>query len=411
MEFSTLRSLPKRRRFVLNLGFLIMLSVYYVNYGAGFHEGTIETMGLSFIVLKVIAVAMIFGALAPRMQAHHIWLLVTLYGFYAVSYTLVMLIEGEYGDKLFLNTLIQIPVLVAIAQSRWKIDFPRLLHFIGLILAVQIGIDILILQNGSSLWVSQAYVGGAGNPSSFGIECVFMLAFYLLHPASDRRAFLMALLMFYGVVMTKSLFAALAAAVILFIWAIRRPWRLFLAIGAVVTMVLVVLSHLEGGDVDGDFVFLAHKISAAAAFVGVLDYSVESSHSVSTRGAMHEETFRALFDAPWRFMIGHFDGLTYWPMDSQFLTYLGSFGGVALISFLLLHILWIIYGYKLRKLDGGFCLIVFLIYSGIFLTNRILDYFPIASFYFFAIAIATRRGEYVKPVLCSPFASSQDSRR
>lgn len=388
MNVSPKKLLPKERLTLLKFGFAILFSVYYFNYMGSFSEGDLENTGPFATLFKFASVAIVFGALAPRFRIDCKSLLIGLYGFFAISF-LFSIVSGDLlNDVLFLNTLIQIPVFLAVTQSRWRIDFPALLRFIGFVLAVQIAIDTLIWQSEGSLWLSGAFIGGSGNPSAFGFECVLMLAFYLLHPFAGKRAFFMALVMLYGAVMTKSLFALLAAAMIIVVWALKRPRRTFYMLG-LVTAVNIAASIYLSDMIENNLSFLQHKLSAVGSFVGAVDYDTTSALSVSLRQEIHDQTFGILYDEPWRFIVGHFSGLVYWPVDSQVLTYLGSFGGFALILFVLLHLHWLVRGYNCRKNDGYFSWYILLVFFAIFFTNRILDYFPIASLYFLIIGMAT----------------------
>jgi hypothetical protein len=182
--------------------------------------------------------------------------------------------------------------------------------------------------------------------------------------------------------MTKSLFAVLAVAIIAAIWAFRS-WRrlvasLILACAASMTAYYFAVGLIDNDDPS----FLEHKLRAAGALLGFGSYDVESSGSVSARLEIHQLTYGAVRDEPWRLLVGHLQGQVYWPMDSQVLTYLGSFGIAMLLAFLSIHLLWTRRAWLSAKDDGGFSFVALLLFSLVFLTNRILDYFPVATVYF-----------------------------
>ena len=213
-----MNTLPHNRWVFLRISFALLISVYYYDYSIEFSEGSTSDNGPLLLALKIIPVALIYLSLSPRFRFCPSLALIMIYALFATSYLLGGIVAYEFNDKLFLNTLIQIPVLIALSMSSWKIDLPKLLQFIGSILAIQICIDTLILWNGSSIWMSNAYVGGVGNPSSFGLECCLFMAFYLLHPSRGKLSYVMAAVVMFGAVMTSSLFAALTAASLFIIW-------------------------------------------------------------------------------------------------------------------------------------------------------------------------------------------------
>jgi hypothetical protein len=105
---------------------------------------------------------------------------------------------------------------------------------------------------------------------------------------------------------------------------------------------------------------------------------------------MHARTFDAIQVNPLSLIFGHLQGLPYWPMDSQFLTYLGSFGAPFLILFLSLHLYWTIRAWRKRNNDNGFAVVSFFVFGFIFAINRILDYFPVAIIYFILVSNALK---------------------
>src|SRR5262249_56357751 len=93
---------------------------------------------------------------------------------------------GHTNDTFFINTILQLPVLLALNGTRLHVDYARWLRFIVWLVALQAIIDAIIVMRGSALWISEAFVGGVGNPSSFGLICVLACAFCLLHPQAGR---------------------------------------------------------------------------------------------------------------------------------------------------------------------------------------------------------------------------------
>ncbi len=376
------------RRRLLYIGSLFALSVYYLNYYGNFEEGSTEGVEVPTLLMRLTAVACIVTALLPiRLWSWSSMMVQGLYLYGALSYLLTAAWYGHLTDSLFLNTIIQIPVLLALVGTRFKIDYIGWLRLIFGFLAIQVLIDILIWQAGQLLWQSSAFVGGLGNPSSFGLLCTLGVTFYIFHPSVGRERWMMVGLLSIGAFQTKAMFAVLGITLILLVWILTSWRRTFFAsiLGIALAIGSVLVS--SGQSDDGETGFIEHKLMAVGALLSFVEYDVESSASVSQRIEMHERTFRGLAVDPLGLIIGHLKGLPYWPMDSQLLTYLGSFGAPFLILFLSLHTYWMVCAWRKRRNDNGFTLFCLFIFGLIFMTNRVLDYFPVAIIYFIIISI------------------------
>ncbi len=398
------RNLPPWRWLLLLLGTVILLSVYYLDYSGDFHEGSSASNSPLALPMRALAVMLIAASLAPfRARPGLPFMLIVAYLLAGFSYATALGTYGELNDRLFLNTLLQLPVLWAFSQACWRIDYARWLRFIGGCLLIEAGIDLLVLIFGNTLWLSEAFVGGFGNPSTFGLICSVLVAFYLFHPRAGKRALLKASALAIAAVMTKSLFAVLAVVALFGFWTLQTRRRM--AGGALVGAALLcgvvwwVNTHEEE-------VFLLHKLSAAGAFVGLMDYDTDTSKTVSLRSEMHERTFSAIASDPARLLSGHLEHNVYWQMDSQFLTYLGSFGLLFVTLFFALHFIWMLCAARSRSADARFALGALCLFGVIFFTNRILDYFPAATIYFVCVAMATDGGRGL-PSLAIPVAQKR----
>lgn len=386
----TASELPSGHWITLCLGSVLALSVYYFNYGTTFDEGQIEGASPFTMILRLLSIALIVWSLRPfNFQFNSLALLTILYVASATSFLLSIGISGGSNDILFFNTLLQLPVLIALSTTTQKINYARWFRFIGVVLALQIIVDAMIWFTGASLWLSEAFIGGVGNPSSFGFLCSLLVAFFLFHSKAGPIRWVFVLILAVGAIMSKSLFAVIALGIVYIVW-IFFSWRRIIlsvvAIGAVAVSVPTLLYNTGFSQI----VFIEHKLKAVGALIGLVDYDVDSSASVSLRVAIHEQTFTAIAQDPLRLIYGHLEGKQYWPMDSQFLTYLGSFGVIILAGFLILHFIWLRYSICNRNINGIFNFCALLIFGLIFFTNRILDYFPIAIIYFMLISMATQ---------------------
>jgi hypothetical protein len=389
---SPLHILPTWRRWLLDVGTLLAFCVYYLNYGTSFNEGDIQDGSVLSLPLRALAVLAIVLALSPlRMRMGSALLCVALYIISSISILIAVGIHGGLNDTLFFNTLMQLPILVAVTSSKWDIDHVRWLRFVCGVLVLQSILDVFVWQSGQSLWISSAFVGGVGNPSSFGFLCAIGLAFCLLHPRSGNLHWLIASALAIGAVMSKSLLAVLAVILVVMIWIALGRRRLLLGFSLALISIFTLLSTLTGYDRSEELSFIEHKLNAAGAVVGLVEYDIESSDSVSQRVKIHKQTFAVIEDAPQGLLWGHLDGLPYWPMDSQLLTYLGSFGAPTLMLFLALHLYWMVRAWRMRHVDGGFTFVALSLFGLIFATNRILDYYPVASLYFLVVAMVLHK--------------------
>ena len=383
---------PRWRQCLLYLGTVLALSVYYFNYDATFDEGDIRDAGPLTLLTRLSAVCLIVVGLLPlRLPSRSALMFAALYIYGATSLMLAAYLNGGLNDRFFFNTVMQLPVLLALVGTRWEIDYVRWLRAICEVLAVQVGIDFLIWESGQSLWLSEAFIGGLGNPSSFGLLCSIGLAFCIFHPLAGRVRWMLAIVLAIGALQTKALFAAFAVALVAGCWMVTVVRRTFVGVLIGLTIGLISVFLHSGVSDDGEISFLEHKLKAVGAALLLVEYDVESSASVSQRVEMHKQTFVEIAAAPFDLVWGHLGGLPYWPMDSQLLTYLGSFGIPFVGIFLLLHIHWTVCAWRVRHIDKGFGLLSLSIFGLIFVANRIFDYYPTAIIYFLIVASVLKR--------------------
>jgi hypothetical protein len=383
-------AMPKWHWRFLQVGTLLLISVYYLNYGAEYSDGSSEASNPLTMVVRLLAIALIVFALLPiRLKLDATVALMTFYLLSAGSLVMAWGEAGEINDTLFFNAVIQLPVLVALRGSHWSVDFAQWMRFIARCLVAQAALDAIVLLSGTSLWESEAFVGGLGNPSSFALYCSLAFMFCLLHPQAGRHRYKLAIALAASAIMTKALFAVVAVIIAYVAWAVRSWRRLAVSLILLPTIVLIGFNNSDSIGLD----FVAHKLRASSALLGFIDYDVDSSASVSGRVEIHRRTYEAITEDPAGLLFGHLDQQPYWPMDSQVLTYLGSFGAPMLLVFVVLHMLWISRAWRHASIDGGFTVIALTVFGLIFLTNRILDYYPVATLYFLCIAAAQKKAQ------------------
>jgi hypothetical protein len=388
----TRAALPAHRWPILLGGTLLALCVYYFNYGATFDEGEMQGGNALTMAARVLAVAAIVWALRPyKLRPDSALSLALLYLACAWSLLLSFALLGSLNDSLFVNTLLQLPILVALTATAWHVDHARCFRFMGVVIALQTAGDTVVWLSDASLWISEAFVGGVGNPSSFGLLCSVLCTFFLFHPRAGRARWLLALVLALGAVMSKALFAVLAVAIVSAVWLACSWRRAALGLVAIVVAAAGALTFLAG-NADDDTGFIEHKLNAVGALIGLVEYDIDSSATVSLRLEMHQETLAAISKEPLRLIFGHLGGKPYWPMDSQLLTYIGSFGALMLAAFVALHFYWLTQAVRSRRVDGATAAWSLLLFGLIFATNRILDYFPVAMLYFLIVSMALQNG-------------------
>lgn len=394
----TIAIVQARRDSTLRFGLLLVLCVYYLNYSATFDEGKIEDASPLTMVIRLLSVVLIVWSLRPfKLPFDTSASLAVVYIASAASFLLSIGVAGSLNDGLFFNTLLQLPVLIALSATNRYVDYARCFRFIGIILVLQVIVDTAITVTDASLWLSEAFVGGVGNPSSFGFLCTLLVAFYVFHPQAGSWRGFFVLILSVGALMSKSLFAVIGLGIVYFFWMVCS-WQRIIAGSLTIGVAAVSVVMLLGDVGEGQMSFILHKLRAAGALFGLVDYDVESSDSVSLRVQMHDQTFAAIANDPFRLLYGHLESTQYWPMDSQLLAYLGSFGILMLIAFAALHLLWLWRAIGRKKLDGGFAFFSLMLFGLIFATNRILDYFPIATIYFILISMAVRTNKVREPI-------------
>lgn len=382
------------------LGSALALSVYYLHYvgfdygGGGFDNDVVGAASVRTLPVRLLAVAlMVFGLTPIRLRIDSAFAMTAVTCAALANFLVAWAAYGATNDTFFLNTVLQLPILLALSGTRARVDYPMWFRFIARFVAVQAFIDVAIVAIGKTLFSYGAFVGGVGNPSSFGLICALMCAFCLLHPRAGRGRSLLAVWLAISAIMTKSLFAVLAIAFISALWA-SRSWRRMVASVILGCIVAAAVSYIAFGAADDtDPSFVMRKLGAAAALIGFdrSDNDASDSGSVSARLEIHEQTYDAVLQQPFQLLQGHFQGLVYWPMDSLILTYLGSFGLLILLAFLSIHFFWTYGAWRNPAPDGRFGVVALLLFTFIFLTNRILDYFPVASVYFMCVMASRQR--------------------
>ena len=389
-------------RAVLFVSALLLLGNYYYLYFVGFEQGAVEG-GWQFSLIKILGLSIAFFALLSfslrkNIQIDYFFIFV----FFVLSIVLYlakfMLIGGN--DTLFLNTVICGLPFVVFCLRR---DLSRVMVFFEyclVIIVVQIAIDTVVFLAGRSLWDNNAFIGGLGNPSSFGFVCNMLVCYVLFKRRRKPTSPFYFFILCYGVFMTSSMLAFLMLFMTVALWALSQLSFKRLVLVTVFGGVnigfgnMVVSEHLE------------YKLKSA---IGILDGGEgEQSASVSLRLAIHKEYIDNFFEEPIQAIFFGFNKHAYMKYDSQFLTYFSSFG--FLISSLFFMVIFVVLIRSMILREHRFAFVLMLLFFFAFMTNRILDYYPVPFFMFLIMAYfygcLSRKRISIKNVSVSDFAES-----
>jgi hypothetical protein len=367
---------------------LLLFSTYYYLYFVDFNQGVISN-DEKYAFIKFLFVFIVYSALLRLEIKRNLRLEELFFLLFFVPSVAMLLVKSAIlsaGGYMFLNT-----VLLAVPFIIFKIkSCERVLFFFDcsvIVISLQILVDALIQMKGYSLWQNKAYVGGVGNPSSFGVICIFLIS-YLLHLKKLNLSNLFYVtILSYGALMTSSLLATVLLPMVLLTWGLRSPKKAFIAsFAGILGISLFILS--------GPKLITNHvNYKLSSLFGGGGAAAAERSISVTERVNIHAHFMDGLATKPfYYFFFGSTDN-SYHGVDSQFITYFGSFG-FFLASFFFCGIAVMLF----KAIRSGYADSIFLITSiavfGLsFFTNRILDYFPVSILLFLLLPLMSRECE------------------
>lgn len=371
------------------LGFL-SCSIYIIFYL------NIPNRNIIINLLKAIIFVMPFCymiLLKVKKPPQEVMILFILYMFMLISFlTGVILEKGVFRDIFFANTIFCIGYLFTNCQS---FSVMRDSLFLGIILSLILGgiLDLNAYIGGYSIWEEMSFVGGLGNPSSYGLLCNLSIAWLLFSNFSINRIsitpkFSLVILLSFLSIMSFSLFATFNLILVFMFFISQSPFRVtakVFLIFILLVAVIFLMTEISLPDVQPIFQFLLHKLMGFADFLGFVDYETDAA-SVSVRLGVHERA-AYIFNDQWvSMLLGHPYFISYDKNDSQILTYALSFGIPLMIIFMLLNLRFLYLAFHMRE---KFYFVFFTSFFLIFATNRILDYFPIALIYFLMVVAMT----------------------
>lgn len=337
------------------LGFVIAFSLMYTLYLYGFDSGASSGgVGLR-IFLKISAVIILLtDGLHLKIERYKLSLLI----FMCLGLFSIILFLPYYTsrDLQWINQFMIIPLLF----WRPKMSLDQFKRVFTKIFYLWFVIDLIIFYSGRSLWINEAFVGGVGNPSSFGLFSILAIAFGLY----DRKHLLL-LVGILGLLLSKALMPFLAIIVSFFIIMNFRTKTVILSLMLLALINAdVILSILPK--------HLVFKIDGLISFIGQGDY--KNLASIGTRLEFFDSAIYSMGSLD-TFLFGKYENNYYYSGDSQWLTYLTSFGVPLTILFFLACIA--VWHVVISKSKNKAVKVFFLALFFLFITNRILDYWPV----------------------------------
>lgn len=395
--FEATSSLSAGAKIALFVSALLVLCNYYYTYftGAGPQEGANEGGG-AFRYLKMLALLVFYvSMLAPKLKVVLQFAEVLLLTFFGATliYFFSTWENWDSGGLLYLNMVAcALPFLLfPIAGGDQKVRF--FLDASVAILVVQIAVDALIHLAGFSLWDNKAFVGGLGNPSSFGVVCNIFVAYILFCRGAAFRWLFALCVLGVGIVMTSSMLSVFLLGILLAVWGwFKGAHYLVLCLAFIVAVALI------GGDKLISDSLLYKLSSLTDLFGGGLS---NSSVSVYYRAEIHRFFVDQLDDHFVDILLKGYPDTYYYFVDSQFVTLIASFGLFISAMFFVAIGSTVLTAYRRRDGYGRFCAIVILMFMVVFFSNRILDYYPVPLFLFLLMA-SVRPAETSIPVVATP---------
>ena len=367
-------------KFGLIAAAILILSNYYYFYFYDFAQGQILGSNSAWFLTKIMALMIFYSlllspVLRTRFRAVDIILFLTLCYFLIIILLRRMVWDTGGGYMVFNMFMCVIPFFIF---ERNK-NIGRIFFFLDaclIILILQVFIDTSIFLYGSSLWENNAFIGGMGNPSSFGIICSIFLAYNLFLSSNKLFKLIVSTVLLYGILMTSSMMSLFMAVLVIFtwIWTLKKTYFLILLVLSVL-IAIYTYEHL----LSNHLIYKLHSLF-------LLDVD-DPSRSVSLRIENYDLFFDQLINNFMKVLLWGYDDTFYYIADSQYLTFIGNFGLLFSLIFFATYIWYGLIAYRMKNMFGYFSVLVLVIFMLVFFTNRILDYYPVPLILFLTIML------------------------
>jgi hypothetical protein len=373
----------KKAKLIIILASVLILCNYYYLYFLSFDQGAI-TGSVPYSYVRLVGLFLLFSQILdykafrrPTPLDCCILSFISL-----LVFTIFIKWYSEpVGNKMIANMIIcAVPLLLFNRHGDdWKV-----LYFLDVCLVIlifQCAGDWVIYFYDGMLWDNDAFIGGVGNPSSFGVIVCAFSAYVMLCKKPGLLSCICVIILQLGVVRTSALMPCLLMLALAVYCAVVG--RSKVAVFATVTTIIICWAALDV--VVGDhLVYKLNSVIYSLTGYRVFDTAPGVSLSISLRAEAMKEIANAAVQRPLQFVLLGSSTEWYQGVDSQFLTYLTSFGLISTVLFLMYVVGCIFRNCIYRTPYSKFLIAILLLFCGIFLTNRILDYYPVALFFFLA---------------------------
>lgn len=355
------------------LPFTAIFSLYYIFfvYQDNFINGELNASSFIINFFKLIFIIWFYLQLLicfrPIIQYQKLFSFILLFTL-PLLYFLIKFFIG-INDFLIFNYLIFVPIIF-LNYDNSTILFNKLTW----IVFFQIIIDLIIHNYFDlSLWSNNAFVGGLGNPSTFGITCCLCLLFSLNFHKNSNKYFILRLILVVGGFLTQSMLTFIWMPLILIF---MRP-RFFVPF-----LVLTLLSFFAFYNNIDDLNFhVLYKIRSLFND-GIFDNI--NSYSILNRVDWFNNHIYRIKSGELSLLYGDIGDYGFISGDSQFLGIL-SLGGFPLLFGFLFFLFFSFLNYrgcKRSRSEFKLRIISFSILFSFFSFNRALEYFPFALVFF-----------------------------
>lgn len=255
---------------------------------------------------------------------------------------------------------------------------------------VQLVMDPLFKLYFDVYWTNKAMIGGMGNPNVFGI---FLIASGLVSEfliTSWLKYF--SIFLFFSTALTGSLVSLIIGFVLILIktkyYLKNSPIKSLLLFGLIlITLNIIVLDDYF----SNDFRALNHALGKLDGVINVLNNDSTEASSLSIRMEYFRDGLMLIEESPLSLIFGHPDFLPMYNGDGLWTSFLVSYGLPLTLYFLMVNLMLIYRGIRLRTHVFKFSSSVIFVCMCFFVTNRILDYWPAAFIYILAFTYLSNK--------------------
>lgn len=364
----------KREWFFL-LAIFISFNTMFSNYLYEFDSGDVKGGELLRSILKSSSIILlIFSKPTPsKLLIKKNILFIFIFLFFLISY-LFYIPFSIWNELQFFNLYIVLFILFGVGYQKKYIPKLNIL-LIYMFLFLWLPIDLIAISTGNNLWQNKAFIGGLGNPSSYGIILIYLILINK-NIFSPFKESILNFVLIISVLFTQAMMPILI--LLLFSFSIFKKRFLFIIFTFLIIIGLFYLNLFLDTVGFNDLHFLNKIISLYQS--GLL----ADTASVSYRLEYWLDINR-LFDNPLKFLFGHVNRASYNAGDGQYVAYLTSFG-VPIFFIFIFSFFRILSNFKNQNfINGKGYKLFFIAFTLILLTNRYLDYWPNAIIIFLII--------------------------